>query len=84
MTPAQVMKQFKANGPSLITDFHRVSLKTAWLRLCRTTNESTEKENNYLSLNRELHWLWNSVYVSGKLVQGRGGGGGGGGGILQN
>ena len=41
----QVMKQFKANGTSLMSDFHRASPKMAWLRLCRITNESTETEN---------------------------------------
>ena len=61
MTLASVMKRYKANGASLMSDFHRVSLKMAWLRLCRITNESTEIENCYSSLNRELRWLWNSV-----------------------
>ena len=61
MTPASVMKRFKANGLSLMSDFHRAFLKMAGLRLCRITNESTEIEN-CSSLNRELHWLWNSVY----------------------
>ena len=28
------------------------------------TNESTEIENCYSSLSRELHWLWNSVYIA--------------------
>ena len=44
-------------------DFHRASPKMAWLCLCRIKNESTETENCYLSLNRELRWLWNSVYI---------------------
>ena len=56
------MKRFKADGASLMSDFHRTSPKMAWVRLCRITNESTETENCYLSLNRELRWLWNSVY----------------------
>ena len=63
MTPASVMKRLKANGASLASDFHRASLKMAWLRLCRITNDSTETENCYKCLNRELRWLWNSVYV---------------------
>ena len=62
MTPASVMKRFKANGASRMSDFHRASLKMAWLPLCRITNESTAIENCYYSLNRELRWLWNSVY----------------------
>ena len=45
-----------------MSDFHRTSPKMAWLRLCRITNESTETEKCYLSLNTELRWLWNSVY----------------------
>ena len=56
------MQRFKANGGSLISDFHRVPLEMAWLRLCRITNESTEIKMSYSSLNRELCWLWNSVY----------------------
>ena len=44
-------------------DFHRASLELAMLRLCRITNESTETKNCYQSLNRELRWLWNSVYI---------------------
>ena len=63
MTPASVMKRFKANGASLMSDLHRASLKMAWGRLCRITNESNETENCYSSLNRKLRWLWNSVYV---------------------
>ena len=62
-TPASVMKRFKANGVSLMSDFYRASLEMAWLRLCRITNESTETENCYQRLNRELRWLWNSVYM---------------------
>ena len=46
-----------------MSDFHRASLEMAWLRLCGITNESTEIENYYSSLNRELRWLWNSVYI---------------------
>ena len=46
-----------------MSDFHRASLKMAWRRLCRITNESTEIENCYSSLNRKLRWLWNSVYM---------------------
>ena len=65
MTHASVMKRFKANGASLTSDFHRESLEMAWLRLCRITNESTETENCYKCLNRELCWLWNLVYVDG-------------------
>ena len=42
MTPASVMKRFKANGASLMSDFHRASLKMAGRRLCRITNESTK------------------------------------------
>ena len=64
MTPASVMKRLKANGASLMSDCIRASLEMAWLRLCRITNESTEIENNYSSLNRELRWLWNSVYIT--------------------
>ena len=45
-----------------MSDFHRASLEMAWLPLCRITNESTETENWYYSLNRELRWLWNSVF----------------------
>ena len=45
-----------------MSDFQMASLKMALLRLCRITNESTEIENCYSSLNRELRWLWNSVY----------------------
>ena len=60
-TPASVMKRFKANEASLVSDFHRASLEMPWLRLYRITNESTEIENCYLSLNRELRGLWNSV-----------------------
>ena len=43
-------------------NFHRKFQEMAWLRLCRITNESTETENCYSGLNRELRWLWNSVY----------------------
>ena len=57
------MKLFEANGASLMFDFHRASLEMAWLCLCRITNESTQTENCYFSLNRELRWLWNSVIV---------------------
>ena len=63
MTPASVMKRLQANGASLMPDFHRASQKMAWLRLRRIANKSTETENCYVSLNRELRWLWNSVYV---------------------
>ena len=63
MNPASVIKRLKANGASLVSDFHRASLEMAWLRLCRVTNESTEIENCYSSLNRKLRWLWNSVYI---------------------
>ena len=62
MTPASVMQRFKANGASLMFDFHRAPLEMAWLRLCRITNESTEIANCSSSLNTELRWLWNSVY----------------------
>ena len=65
MTPASVIKRVKANGASLMSDVHNASLEMAWLRLCRITHESTESENCYSSLNRELRWLWNSVYKSG-------------------
>ena len=61
MTPVSVMERFKANGACLMSDFHRAYPEMAWLCLCRITNESTETENCYLSLNRELCWLWNSV-----------------------
>ena len=61
MTGASVMKRFKANRASLMSDFHKASLEMALLRLCRITNESTKTENIYYSLNRELRWLWNSV-----------------------
>ena len=63
MTPASVMKRFKANGASIASDFQRVSLKMALLLLCRITNVSTETESCYKRLNRELRWLWNSVYI---------------------
>ena len=46
-----------------MSDFHRASLEMAWLCLCQITNESTKTENCYSSLNRELRWLWNSVYI---------------------
>ena len=46
-TPASVMKRLKANGVSLMSDFHRASPKMAWLRLRRITNESTDTENCY-------------------------------------
>ena len=65
MTPASVMKRFKANGACLMFGFDRASLKMAWQRLCRITNESTEMENRFSSLNRKLYWLWNSVYKDG-------------------
>ena len=45
-----------------MSDFHSTSLEMAWLRLCRITDESTESQNLYKSLNTELRWLWNSVY----------------------
>ena len=51
-----------------MSDFHRAPLEMAWLRLCRITNESTEIENCYSSLNKELRWLWNSVYNHAKNV----------------
>ena len=57
------MKRFKANGANLMSDFHRASLEMAWLCLCQITNESTKTENRYSSLDRELRWLWNSVYI---------------------
>ena len=57
------MKQLKANGASLMSDFHKASVEMAWLRLCRIPNESTETEIFYESLNKELRWLWNSVYI---------------------
>ena len=62
MTPASVLKRLKANRASLVSDFHRASPKMAWLRLRRIAIKSTETENCYQSLNRDLHWLWNSVY----------------------
>ena len=46
-----------------MSDFHRASLEMAWLYLYQITNESTKTENCYSSLNRELRWLWNSVYI---------------------
>ena len=52
-----------------MSDFHRASLIMAWLRLCRITNKSTETENCYQSLNRELRWLWNSVYINWTLSE---------------
>ena len=64
------MKRFKANGASVMSDFHKASLEKAWLRLCRITIESTEIESYYSSLNRELRWLWNSVYMSGVMHKG--------------
>ena len=45
MTPASALKGFKANGASLMSDFHRASFEMAWLRLCPITNESPEIEN---------------------------------------
>ena len=48
-----------------MSDFRRASLEMVGLRLCRITNESTETEKCYYSFNRELRWLWNSVYVWG-------------------
>ena len=63
MTPASVMKQLKANGASLMSDFHRESLEMAWLRIyAEYQMNQTETENFYYSLNKELRWLWNSVY----------------------
>ena len=55
------MKQFKENEASLVSDFHRASPEMTGLRLYRITNESTNIENSYSSLNRELRWLWNSM-----------------------
>ena len=52
-----------------MSDFHRAPLEMAWLRLCRITNESTEIENCYSSLNRDMRWLWNSVYMHGSLIK---------------
>ena len=46
-----------------MSDFHRVSLEMALLRLFRIKNESPEIENVYLSSSRELRWLWNSIYI---------------------
>ena len=46
-----------------MSDFHRASSKKAWLRQCRMINKSTETENCYKGLNRELRWLRNSVYI---------------------
>ena len=48
------MKRLKANQASLVSDFHRASPEMTWLRLYGITNESTEIENCYSSLNREL------------------------------
>ena len=62
MTPASVMKQLKANGASLMSDFQRAYLVMAVLRLCCIPNESTETEIFYESLKKELRWLWTSVY----------------------
>ena len=62
MTPASVMKQFKANEASPMSDFHRASPEMARLRLCRFTVESIETGNCYYSFNKELRWLWNSEY----------------------
>ena len=45
-------------------DFYRASPAIAWLRPSRIPNESTETKNCYYSLNRELRWLWNSVYYA--------------------
>ena len=39
MTPASVMKRFKANGASLMSDLHRAFPEMVWLRLSRITNE---------------------------------------------
>ena len=61
------MKRFKANGASLMSDFHRASFEMDWLRLCRITNESTETENCYQSLNRELRWLHGTQYIRGGI-----------------
>ena len=63
MTPALVMKRFKANGASLMSHFHRESPNMARLHLCRITNESPGTENCFNSLKRELRLLWNSVYL---------------------
>ena len=41
------MKKLKANGLSLISDFHKASLEMAWLRLCQITNKSTETKYCY-------------------------------------
>ena len=49
MTPASVMKRFKANGASLMSDFQRASPKMAWLPLYRITNESTRTKNCYFN-----------------------------------
>ena len=62
------MKRFKANGASRMSDFHKASPEIARLRLYRITNESTETENCYQSLNRERHWLWNSVNNKIKVI----------------
>ena len=62
------MKRFKANGASLRSDFHKTSPEMARLRLCQITNESTETEICYQSLNRELRWMWNSVYIKQKII----------------
>ena len=60
-----VMKHFKANEKSLRSDFHMSSSKMAWLclRQIKITKESTKSENKNSSLNQELHWLWNLVYL---------------------
>ena len=59
------MKRFCQSEKSLTSDFQRASLKLTWQRLCRITNELTDLlKNCYSSLNRELRWLWNSVYVN--------------------
>ena len=54
MAPASVMKRFKANGASQMSDFHRVSPEMAWLRLCRITNESIESENLLLQFKQRV------------------------------
>ena len=47
-----------------MSDFYRASPTTFMANY-----ESTETENCYSSLNRELRWLWNSVYLNVSLSE---------------
>ena len=54
MAPASVTKRLKANGTSLISDFHRAASNMAWKRLCRITNESTETKKLLLKFKQRV------------------------------